>query len=228
MSYLILIINSLLSINSALLLISLFILIFLLIGKIAPKIGFITIFLISLLNYSLHKQPIEVTEQPSKQPLLAKDTQVIINTPSEPEAYSAPIPLISQPNKVKVKKEIPQYITKVQLEGVSNKLFLQKFEAKSGYTIAKKGDYLITFSHSGSTKKGNRQDGSRWVYSGGHLVVKVGENNCCCSGVIPIPKIPLGKSMKEGRKIMLEKVDEYALKNIDIIIPMIVECLPKI
>ena len=51
---------------------------------------------------------------------------------------------------------------------------------------------------------------------------------CCCNGLVPIPKnIPLGKSMKEGLKIMAEKVEEYAIKNIDAITARVADCLPK-
>ena len=219
--------NSFLSINSACLLLGLIIFICLLIGKIAPKLGFSIIFLVSLLNYSIHRPTIEITEPSSEQALLVKDTQVITPTPPKPEAYSAaPTPIIKP--KEKIKKETPRYVAKVQLAGVSNKVLFKKFEEKSGYTIAKKWDYLITFSYSGSIKKGNKNDRSRFVYSGGHLIVTVNSNQCCCNGIVPIPKnIPLGKSMKEGLKIMSEKVETYALANIDIITPMIVECLPK-
>jgi len=219
--------NSFLSINSAFLLLGLIVFICLLIGKVAPKLGFSIIFLVSFLNYSYYKLTHEVAT-PLPQPFVTKDTSARTPTPPKLEAYSFPTAPIIKPTKEKVKKEIPQYITKVQLAGVSNELFYQKFEAKSGYTIAKKSDYLITFSYSGSIKKGNKNDSSRFVYSGGHLIVTVGSSQCCCNGIVPIPKnIPLGKSMKEGLKIMSEKVETYALANIEVITPMIVACLPK-
>ncbi len=230
MSDFILIPNSLLSVNLAFLFLGLIIFICLLIGRIAPKLGFSIIFLVSFLNYSFNKQSNKIANPLPIQPFVVKDTQVITPTPpSKPAAYSSPISTITtKANKEKIKKEIPQYITKLQLAGVSNNLLRQKFEEKSGYTLAKEWDYLITFSYSGSIKKGTKNDGSRFVYSGGHLIVTVGSSQCCCNGIVPIPKnIPLGKSMKEGLKIMSKKVEEYALANIDIITPMIVECLPK-
>lgn len=230
MSGQILITTSLLTINSALIFIGLLIFACLLIGKIAPKLGFSLIILTILGSYLFQTQTNQIVnfEQISKQPLLAKDTQTTISTPQAPTNYSAPTPPIIKSKKHEIKKAKPNYITKIQLEGISNKLFFQRFEEKSGYSITKNGDYLLTFSYSGTIKKGNHSDGSRFIYSGGHLTVNVGSDRCCCNGVVPIPKnIPLGKSMKEGLKIMSEKVEEYALKNIDVITPMIVDCLPK-
>ena len=225
---LLLISNSTFFTNLVALLLGLIIFIFVLLGKIAPKLGFSVLFLVSFLNYFYYLQTYKTAVSLSKQPFVAKDTQVINTRPPVPETYSKPIAPIIRPNKEKVEKETPRYITKVQIEGVSNKMLFKKFEEKSGYTIAKKGDYLITFSYSGSIKKGNNNDSSRFVYSGGHLIVNVGSSQCCCSGIVPLPKnIPLGKSMKQGLKIMSEKVEAYALANIDIITPMIVECLPK-
>lgn len=224
----ILILSSFLTINSVLIFIGLLIFVCLLLGKIAPKLGFGLIILISAGNYLPQLQPKKIEEQTPKQTFVTKDTQTIKNMEPTPKSYDAPTPLITQPKKAKIKKETPKYITKVQIEGISNPQFIQRFEKKSGYSSARKGDYTITFSYSGTIKKGNHSNGSRFIYSGGNLTIQVGSERCCCNGVVSIPKnIPLGKSMKEGLKIMSLKVEEYALKNLDVITPMIVDCLPK-
>ena len=225
MFYLALAINPFSLTNTILIIISIFLFIAFLFGKIAPKLALIIIALIGLYCIS---QPIRIfksTEVPPKQTLFATDSQTQSINKIETKIPKAVPPKI---NKQINKKELPRYITKIFIEGVSNKIFLQNFEEKSGYTIAKKWDYLITFSYSGSIKKGTEKDKSRFIYSGGHLLINVGDDKCCCNGIVTIPKnIPLGKSMKEGLKIMSEIVEQYAIKNIDIITPLITECLPK-
>lgn len=226
MLYLALVINPVSLTNTVLVIICIFLFIAFLFGKIAPKFALITISLIGLCGIFQPVQMFKSAEIPSKQTFFSTGSEADTINPINTETK---IPELDSPkiNKEVNKKELPKYITKISIDGVSDKYFLQKFEEKSGYAIAKKWDYLITFSYSGSIRKGTQKDKSRFVYSGGHLVVNVGDDKCCCNGIVSIPKnIPLGKSMKEGLKIMSEIVEQYAIKNIDIITPIITECLP--
>lgn len=165
----------------------------------------------------------EATDNSKKKEITLKTTPVI-----HPEKISKQEAL--PPKEKTTKKVIRRYLTKVKIEGITNQNTLRQFSEQSGYSVSKKGDYIIKFTYTGSSKQINEPtENNRFIFSGGHLIVKVNEEKCCCATQIPISEgLLLGKTMKMANLILAETIENHVAKNLHVIIPMISECLPQI
>lgn len=220
--------------NSILIILGVILIILMLLGKTAPKFvsSLIAIF---ALFYFVPNQFLKSNEQILNEPesQITKDTSETIKQlpiPKKEESSQKRSPSNhpkKQPNTIP-NKSVKKYLAKVKFSGITDDKFIKEFENISGYTNFKNADYLIEFSYTGSIKSSTTNEGNRFVFSGGNLIVYVNEDRCCCSGIAAIPAdIPLGKTMKEANLIMSKKMVEYARLYSGEIIPMIAECLPK-
>jgi len=205
-------------------------------GFITPKLGLFVFCIAGIFFYLLKDTPLKSLPSLEQKAILEPETKAII---SEKETTPLTQPISKQPKKERPKtipekqnlpqKEVTQHLTTVQIKGIQNKNTLQFFSEKSGYSVSKNGDYTLEFTHTGNSKKDNSIENNRFIFSGGHLIVKVNEEKCCCASQIPIPSgLALGKTMKTANQTLSDVVEKYTSENLDLIIPMISECLPQI
>lgn len=203
-------------------------------GIFSPKLGLPLILLaISFLFFfnssSKIQEPLAIKEELISKPETRhnSDKKEIIKEP--PTITSAPKEE-SQKAFSQKEKEVKKYLTTVRVKGITNQSTLKQFSKKSGYNISKKGDYLLEFTYTGNSKQSSKPtENNRFVFSGGHLIVKVNEEKCCCAKQISLPSnLPLGKTMKIANQTLSEAIESYVSDNLDIIIPMVSECLPQI
>lgn len=208
-----------------------------LVGRIAPKLAFLLIicFWAAFFSYSAwfnfsKKSKIELSK-PAISPVI--DTSIVTE---KSKIVANPIlkevtPQLEKQHDDKMKdlpKAPKKFLSKIKISGINNLQFIQKFETASGYSHSKKGDYAIEFSYDGTIKKDNTNGENRFSFSGGNLVVTVGDERCCCQGLVSIPTDnALGKTMKSANQIMAKKVEITAQQNLKTILPMITACLPK-
>ncbi|MGK0363588.1 MAG: hypothetical protein ACI85O_000641, partial [Saprospiraceae bacterium] len=211
-----------------------FFLFLLLKGIISPKFGLSLILLVGISLYFFPNNsttPIPLQEQ--KITLLPETKPNIIEKEIKVEPKSVETPKKERPQKAAsqvIEEEVKKYLTTVKIKGITNQNTLKLFSKKSGYNVSKNGDYTLEFMHTGSSKQdSNPTENNRFIFSGGHLIVKVNSDKCCCGSQIKIPQgLPLGKTMKTANQTLSETVESYVFQNLDIIIPMITECLPQI
>lgn len=200
-------------------------------GKWSPKLTFPLIILSVVPLFFLYTGKIKAEDSKIIAiQLVEKPTEIDSVISEKPKPKKSPILKIEPYRKAKIIEEKPpkKYMTKVQLKGITSDVFLRNFEQQAGYQVAKKADFIIEFSYTGTIQNQKKHSKNRFTYSGGQIVASLNGDSCCCQGLLLIPNnISLGKTLKEANQIMSQELEEKVLNNSSQIISMIAECLPK-